>query len=173
MTEVFPPTTPSPRAPATELDLRTIEQFVCREARLADEHDYDAWEALWTDDARYWVPVDGDHTDPERHVSIIYDNRSRITTRLKQLRTGKRWAASPPSNLRRLVTNVEVLGSEGDDVTVGANFLIVESRERGVEQWAGRYTYRLRVVDGEIRLAFKKAVLVNNAEVVPTLSFLI
>jgi benzoate/toluate 1,2-dioxygenase beta subunit len=157
----------------TELDLRAVEQFVYREARLCDEHDYDAWEALWTEDARYWVPVDGDHTDPERHVSIIYDNRSRIATRLKQLRTGKRWAASPPSNLRRLVTNVEILGEQNGDTVVGANFLVVESRERGVEQWGGRYTYRLRVIDGAIRLAAKKAVLVNSADVVPTLSFLI
>ncbi len=34
-----------------------VEQFLYREARYADEHDYDAWEALWTDDALYWVPV--------------------------------------------------------------------------------------------------------------------
>ena len=26
----------------------------------ADEHDYDAWEALWTDDALYWVPAGGE-----------------------------------------------------------------------------------------------------------------
>ena len=34
----------------------TVEQFLYREARYADECDYDAWEALWTDDALYWVP---------------------------------------------------------------------------------------------------------------------
>lgn len=156
-----------------ELDLRTVEQFVYREARMCDEHDYDAWEALWTDDARYWVPVDGDHTDPERHVSIIYDNRSRIATRLKQLRTGKRWAASPPSNLRRVVSNVEILGEHDGDTEVGANFLLMEARERGVELWGGRVIYRLRVLDGAIRLAYKKITLVNSADVVPTLSFLL
>jgi hypothetical protein len=48
-------------APAgQDLDLRQIEQFLYREARYADEHDYDAWEALWTDDASYWVPAGGD-----------------------------------------------------------------------------------------------------------------
>jgi benzoate/toluate 1,2-dioxygenase beta subunit len=155
------------------LDIREIEQFVYREARLADEHDYDGWEALWTDDARYWVPADGDHTDPETHVSIIYDNRSRIATRLKQLRTGKRYAASPPSHVRRLVSNIEVLGEEQGDVLVGANFLIVVSRARGTETWGGRVTYRLRVIDDEIRLAFKKVTLVNSADVLPTISFLI
>lgn len=155
------------------LDLRAVEQFLCREARYADEHDYDAWEALWTDDARYWVPAGAADIDPEREVSVIYDNRSRIATRLNQLRTGKRHSQSPPSNLRRLLSNVEILGTEDGDTVVGANFLVVESRERGVELWAGRTTYRLRVVDGELRLAYKKVVLVNNADPLPTLAFLI
>ena len=47
-----------------EPDLRQIEQFVYREARYADEHDYDGWEALWTDDALYWVPAGGDLGEP-------------------------------------------------------------------------------------------------------------
>ena len=78
-------------APAgPDLDLREIEQFLYAEARYADEHDYDAWEALWTDDAIYWVPAGGDLTDPSGQMSVIYDNRSRIATRLNQLRTGRR-----------------------------------------------------------------------------------
>ena len=100
-------------APAgQDLDLRQIEQFLYREARYADEHDYDAWEALWTDDALYWVPAGGDLTEPGAQMSVIYDNRSRITTRLNQLRTGRRYAQSPPSSLRRVISNVEVLGRE-------------------------------------------------------------
>ncbi|MFE2996912.1 aromatic-ring-hydroxylating dioxygenase subunit beta [Nocardia sp. NPDC059246] len=157
---------------ATSLDLREIEQFLYREARLADEHDYDGWEALWTDDALYWVPTD-ETADPSSHVSVIFDNRSRISTRLKQLRTGKRYAQSPPSNLRRLISNVEVLGVENGDTVVGANFLAAESKERGTRLWAGRYTYRLRVVDGEIRLAYKKVNLVDADRPIPTMAFLI
>lgn len=158
---------------AVDLNLREIEQFLYREARYADEHDYDAWEALWTDDALYWVPVEGSERDPLTRVSVVYDNRNRISTRLKQLRTGKRYSQSPPSNMRRLVSNVEVLGREDDDVVVGANFVLVEHRQRGTELWAGRTTYRLRVVDGEVKLAYKKVVLVNNAAALPTMSFLI
>ncbi len=41
-----------------------IAQFLYREARLADENDYDGWEALWTDDALYWVPSGGADVDP-------------------------------------------------------------------------------------------------------------
>ncbi|QYC41800.1 Biphenyl dioxygenase subunit beta [Nonomuraea coxensis DSM 45129] len=155
------------------LDVREAERFLYREARLADEHDYDGWEALWTDDALYWVPAGGDDTDPERQMSVIYDNRHRIATRIKQLKTGKRYAQSPPSNLRRLISNVEIVTVEGTDTVVGANFLIVESRERGTTMWAGRATYRLRRAGDDIRLAYKKVVLVDSAQALFTLAFLI
>ncbi|MET9486500.1 aromatic-ring-hydroxylating dioxygenase subunit beta [Nocardia sp. NPDC006630] len=155
------------------IDLREVEQFLYREARFADEHQYDAWEALWTDDALYWVPVAGSLADPERTVSVMYDNRRRISTRLAQLRTGKRYAQSPPSNLRRTISNVELLGNEDGDIGVGANFVLLESKPRGLVTWAGRYLYRLRRVEGEIKLVGKTVLLVNNAEALPTLGFLI
>jgi benzoate/toluate 1,2-dioxygenase beta subunit len=150
-------------AATADLDLREVEQFLYREARYADEHDYDAWEALWTDDAVYWVPAADDTSDPAIRVSVIFDNRNRISTRLKQLRTGKRYSQAPPSNLRR----------DGEDTVVGANFLLAESRSRATELWAGRTTYRVRVVDGELRLAYKKVSLVNRDQPLPTLAFLI
>jgi benzoate/toluate 1,2-dioxygenase beta subunit len=155
-----------------------IEEFLFREARLADESDYDGWESLWTDDAIYWVPASDADGDPMQTVSIIYDNRSRIATRLKQVRTGKRYAQTPVSDIRRLLSNIEVQGVRpndqgGMDTEVGANFLLLESRERGVELWGGRTTYRLRRVDGQIQLSFKKVVLVNRDRAIPTLGFLI
>jgi benzoate/toluate 1,2-dioxygenase subunit beta len=159
-------------------DRHAVEQFLYREARLADEGDYDAWEALWTDDALYWVPVEGEGGDPGRQMSVIYDNRRRISTRLKQLRTGKRYAQAPPSNLRRLLSNIEFLGGRsnpdgGIDLEVAANFLAIESRARGNRLWGGRTTYRLRRDEDGLRLAYKKVVLVNNDQPLPTLGFLI
>lgn len=159
-------------------DPREVEQFLYREARLADENDYDGWEALWTDDALYWVPVDGEGEHPLAAVSVIYDNRRRIATRLKQVRTGKRYAQAPPSNLRRIIGNVELLGGRdspagGVDLEVGANFLAFESRQRGNQLWGGRTTYRLRRDGDQIRLAYKKVVLVDNEHPLPTLGFLV
>ncbi|OHV05433.1 aromatic-ring-hydroxylating dioxygenase subunit beta [Mycobacterium talmoniae] len=160
-----------------DFDRWEVEQFLYREARYADELNYDAWEALWTDDALYWVPV-ASTDDPLRQMSVIYDNRSRISTRLKQVRTGKRHAQAPPSNLRRLLSNIEFLGGRanpegGIDLEVAANFLVLESRDRGNNLWGGRTTYRLRRVDGSLRLTYKKVVLVDNDKPLPTLSFLI
>jgi 3-phenylpropionate/cinnamic acid dioxygenase small subunit len=153
--------------------LGEVEQFIYREARLADEHAYDEWEALWTDDGVYWVPFGSDDSDPETQMSVIYDNRSRIATRIKQFNTGKRHAATPPSRVRRVVSNVELL-EDGDPLRAGANFVVYESRERGITLWAGRAEYRLRrAPDDTLRMERKDVFLVNNDRALDTLSFLI
>ena len=151
--------------------LEEITQFLYREARCADEGDYDGWEALWTDDAVYWVPAGED--DPDRHMSIVYDNRSRIALRVRQLKSGKRHAQTPPSSVRRLISNVEILGQDGDEVVVGANFLAVESRRSNLVTWAGRSEYRLRREADALRLVRKTVLLVNRDQPLPTMAFLI
>lgn len=153
--------------------LSEAEQFIYREARLADEHAYDDWEALWTDDGVYWVPFGSDDADPETQMSVIYDNRSRIATRIKQFKTGKRHSATPRPRVRRVVSNVELL-EDGDPLLVGANFVVYESRERGITLWAGRAVYRLRRDSADtLRMARKDVFLVNNDRPLDTLSFLI
>jgi 3-phenylpropionate/cinnamic acid dioxygenase small subunit len=160
-------------ATAVGIDLKDAEAFLYREARLADEHRYDDWEALWTEEASYWVPANGDDSDPTKQMSIIFDNRARIATRVAQFKTGKRHAQTPPSRVRRIISNVELLEVDGEEVLVGSNFLAVESRERGTQLWAGRAEHRLRVVDGEMKMARKKVMLVDNDRPVYTLAFLI
>ena len=162
--------------------LADITRFLYREARYQDEHDYDAWEALWTDDAIYWIPANGDDLDPETQMSIVYDNRSRIALRIRQLHTGKRHTQSPRSRLRRIVSNVDLLGRTGDDLQVTANALVYESNLRGETVWASRNDYTLRLIPGpgsgpagraELKMAKKKVMLANNQAALFTLSFLI
>ena len=153
--------------------LRELEQFLYREARLADEGRYEEWEALWADDAVYWVPAGDPDADPTTSMSVIFDNRARIATRIRQLQTGKRYSQAPASRLRRLVSNVELLGEADGDVLVGANFLVFESRDRGPTLWAGRSEYRLRRSQDGWRIARKKVVLVDADRPLPTLSFLV
>jgi len=153
--------------------LREVEQFIYREARLQDEHEYDAWEALWADDGVYWIPANGDDIDPESQMSIIYDNRSRIALRIKQFHTGKRHSQTPRSRLRRVVSNVEILSSEGQELRVGANAMIFESNLRADTVWAARYEYLLRRENDTLKMARKKVILVNNDKALYTLSFLV
>lgn len=157
---------------AAPIGVDEAAQFLYREARLADAHELDAWEALWTDDALYYVPVD-EGADPMTTMSIIFDNRGRISTRIKQLHTGRRHAQRPPSRLCRTVGNVEVLGVEGTDTVVTSVVQIVESRERGTRYWAGRVTHKLRRADDGLRMSMKKVVLVDSDRPMLSLSFLV
>src|SRR2546421_1329928 len=157
-------------------DLHEAEQFVYREARLADEQRYDEWETLWTEDAVYWIQANGDDIDPQREMSIIFDNRARIATRVKQLNTGKRHSQTPPSRLRRLMSNFELIdpeSGESSDIGVGANFIVFESRERGVTLWGGRTRYTLRRTGDGLKLARKTVLLVDNDRPLSTMAFLI
>ena len=94
------------------LRLTRVTQFLYREARLQDDHRYNDWGAVWTDDGVYWVPANGEDIDPDSKMSIIHDNRSRIALRVKQFYTGKRHSQLPKSRLRRLVSNVEIVDAE-------------------------------------------------------------
>jgi 3-phenylpropionate/cinnamic acid dioxygenase small subunit len=151
-----------------------VTRFLYREARYQDTHDYDAWEALWTDDGVYWIPANGADIDPETKMSILYDNRSRIALRVKQLHTGRRHSQSPPSSLARVVSNIEVGETDAKgQIKVLSNALVYEHNARGETVWGCRNEFLLRRVEGQLKMARKKVVLANNQAPLYTLSFLI
>ena len=158
-------------------DREAVVEFLYREARLADEARYADWLALWTDEAVYWVPATTDpEADPETRISHIYDNRSRLETRIKLLQTGHRYSQEPPSHMRRLISNIEVAQAGDGELVAGSNFLLAELSIQASHEthwWVGRATHRLRRVDGELRIRSKKVVLINAAEPLPNLAFLI
>ena len=137
---------------SSDAEHRTVVEFLYKEARLADEARYAEWLALWTDDGVYWVPATTDPAaDPDTHLSHIYD-------------------------MRRLISNIEVEVAEDGELVAESNFILAElavQAKRELHWWVGRTTHRLRRVDGELRMCGKKVVLVNAAEPLPNLSFLI
>lgn len=154
------------------MEHREIENFLYREARLLDEHRYDDWESLWTDDAVYWVPCNEDDNDPQLHVSIIYDDRGGIRRRLDRLKSGTAWAQDPKSRMRRVVSNIETENGAGD-LTVHSNFSLSEFRSGVQTTWVGRTVHRLREDDGTLKMSYKKVMLINNDAELPILVFLI
>jgi benzoate/toluate 1,2-dioxygenase beta subunit len=114
--------------------------------------------------------------DPQKHLSHVYDNRARLETRVKLLQTGYRYSQEPASSMRRLISNVEARGAEGGELVAESNFLLAElavQAKHELHWWAGRTTHRLRRVDGALRMCGKTVVLVNAAEPLPNLGFLI
>jgi len=161
----------------SDAQYKAVVAFLHKEARLADEARYAEWLALWTDDGVYWVPATTDpDADPDKHLSHVYDNRGRLDTRIKLLLTGHRYSQEPASLMRRLISNIEVTTADNGELVAESNFALAElaiQAKREMHWWVGRTTHRLRRVDGELKMCRKKVVLVNAAEPLPNLSFLI
>jgi 3-phenylpropionate/cinnamic acid dioxygenase small subunit len=152
-----------------------IEAFIYLEARLADESRYDEWEGLLDDEMHYWVPYGAADYDPSTRMSYINDNRNRLATRLRQLRTGYRHAQTPPSPMRRVISNIEI-ERDGESYHVGANFVLYEHAVQATHSlriWAGRATYGLRRESEALLMRRKVVELVNATEALPSLTFII
>ncbi len=161
----------------SDAEHKAIVAFLYKEARLADESRYDEWEALWEDDAVYWVPATTrEDADPNRHISHIYDNRARIATRIRLLKSGFRYSQTPASPMRRLISNIEIEKTEQGEFVVGANFLLLElsiQAKHETHLWGGHTTHKLRWTNGALKMFGKKVVLVNAGEPIPNLTFLV
>lgn len=154
-----------------------IEDFLSLEARLADESRYSEWEELADDDMVYWVPTAGSaEAEPGAKTSIIYDNRARIATRIRQLNTGKRHAQTPVSPMVRTISGIEIKRAGEDLYEVRCNQVVHEHRIQSTRDtyiWPGRVEYRLRRHGNGLKMAFKSVRLVMAGDAVPGLAFII
>lgn len=157
------------------LSLNRVETFLYAEAQCADEHRFDEWLALWdAEDILYWVPAGTDDIEPDRHVSIVYDDKPEaLKERVLRLKSRGVHAQQPRSRLRRLLSNVTVDGDDGATAMVYANFMLVAHRRNVQDVFAGRILYNLRYDDQHIRLKSKKVMLLNNDECLGNLTFLV
>ncbi len=155
------------------IDRNQVEQFLFHVAQLMDEHRYDEWLTLWTDDALYWVPSNRDDVDPKREVSLIYDDGVRLQLRVARLKSGFAHSQEPRSRLRRLISNIEIEQGDKGEIVAHSNFLLAELRRGKQDLFAGRSTHRLRPHNGSFKMAAKKVLLINNDEPIDNLTFLI
>jgi p-cumate 2,3-dioxygenase beta subunit len=120
-----------------------VEEFLYHEAALLDGWNLDEWLLLFTDDAHYVVPAtDFVEGEGESSLVLIHDDIGRIRGRVTRLKSRRAHREFPSSRTRRLITNVRILRSEGDEVQVTANFCIYRIRGR-VTTFVGRYFYDL------------------------------
>lgn len=156
--------------------LAEVEAFLFQEARLADESRYQEWLDLFDEEVTYWVPKGRADYDPTTRISYINDNRNRLETRVKQLATGVHHAQTPPSPMRRVVSNVEITDVLDDGYVVASNFVLYEHSVQATNElrvWAAHAKHGLRRVNGELRIRSKTVEVVNSSRSLPTLAFLL
>jgi 3-phenylpropionate/cinnamic acid dioxygenase small subunit len=152
----------SARVPVRQaLDLRRCEQFLLHEARLLDEGKFDEWLALFTPEAFYWVPSEPDQADPIETVSLIYDDRRLLETRVRRLASPRMYSQEPRSRTSRIVTNVSIEQADAGSTLVRSKFVMIEYRREQQRLFGGTVRHRLVWVDGRIQIASKRVDLVN------------
>jgi 3-phenylpropionate/cinnamic acid dioxygenase small subunit len=157
------------RAPASRgskaapLDVARCEQFLMHEARLLDDGRFDEWLALFTDDAWYWIPTEPDQKSPFDTVSLIYDDRRLLETRVRRLASPRIYSQEPPSRTSRMVGNVTLDEAPPDRsaCTVRSKFFVLENRRDSQRLFGGTAHHRLVQLDGNLRIAWKRVDLLN------------
>lgn len=132
------------------------EEFLYHEAALLDAWKLDEWLALLTDDARYQVPSnDAPDGDPKSTLFLIADDMQRLRGRVARLKDPQAHAEFPHSRTRRMICNVRV---DGD--IVHSNFTVHRfRRDEQVAQFVGLYRHRVRMIDGQPKIALREAIL--------------
>ena len=145
-----------------------VEDFLFREARLLDELKLEAWLELFTSDGLYWIPID-ENASVSSQGAIIYDPPLRREERVYHLLHTGFPAQTPRSRTVHFVSNVMVEPT-GVDIAVSSSQIVYEMRtgdfaQKGIGDIApvvARVDYALREVEGQLRIAEKKILLINR-----------
>jgi 3-phenylpropionate/cinnamic acid dioxygenase small subunit len=157
------PPKPSPRHKYPPLDLARCERFLVHEARLLDDGRFDEWLSLFTEDAWYWIPTEPDQKSPFDTVSLIYDDRRLLETRVRRLASPRIYSQEPRSRTSRIIGNVtlEDTPPDGFACTVRSKFMVLENRRDSQRLFGGTAHHRLVHNDGNLRIAWKRVDLLN------------
>ncbi len=127
---------------------RRLERFYFHEARLLDNRQYRQWLGLLSQDVRYLMPA---------RVNVQVNNRERgqedmlrverelegadsmgcphreenylvLTLRAERAYKINSWSEHPPARTRRIVGNIELMASDGQQRSLCSNFLLYYAR---------------------------------------------
>lgn len=141
----------------------SVEAFLLREADLLDERRFEEWEQLFDDDGYYWVPSRAGQDNPWDEVSIFFDNKELMRTRITRLRHPRIHVEDPPVRALRLVGGIrlEPQAPAGVDVLVSSKLVMATYRLSEQRIYAARCQHALRIRGPDFKIAWKKVMLVN------------
>ncbi len=145
---------------------RQIEQFLFRESRLLDDRDWDAWLECYHPKSEYWMPAWGDDDcltrDPQREISLIYyATRDGLEDRVYRIKTERSAASTPEPRTTHLLSNIELLGEDGDRLEVRYSWCTFSHRYKHTDQFFG-HTECTLIRQGEVIQIARKKIQLNN-----------
>jgi benzoate/toluate 1,2-dioxygenase beta subunit len=141
----------------TKLD--KIANFLFEEAHLLDENRFESWLDLFRDDCWYWIPSQIDQKNPFDTVSIIYDDRKLLETRVRRLSGDAMHTPLPRTS--RLISNICLVRNENNIDIVRSKFSMAEYCDNRRRNFAGTIYHRLTTIESGFKIAWKKIELVD------------
>ena len=155
---------------------RELIDLVVHEARLLDERRYDEWNALFTDDAIYWVPLLPGQPEGLEHTSHLYEDKLLRDLRIERLKSPRAFSQQPPTRslhlLQRPTVEPPVTGRE-DEHLLRTVFQYTESQGDELGTFHGVCWHRLVSVGGALRIRQKRVDLINSDAALPAVQLFV
>ena len=167
---------PSADVQATAPSREALIDFVVREARLLDDRAYDVWNALFTDDAFYWVPLVPGQEDGINHTSHLYEDKLLRELRIERLKSPRAFSQQPPTRSLHLLQTPTVEPGDparADEHLLRTVFQYSEAQGDEINTFVGVCRHRLVVEGGALRIRQKRVDLINSDAALPAVQLFI
>ncbi len=148
-----------------------IEQFLYAEAAMLDDGRYEEWLALFADDGRYWVPLQGSSQSEESKCNSIADeDKMMLALRIERLRAGIAPSQQPKSCMQHVLQRPMAVDEAFLNPAVSVlrtPFTYAESRGDDMVTLHGHYIHKLVRTEGVLQIALKRVNLVNASSRLP------
>jgi 3-phenylpropionate/cinnamic acid dioxygenase small subunit len=160
---------------AAEITRQDLIDFIVNEAHLLDTRRYEEWNALFTDDAFYWIPLVPDQEDGLNHTSHLYEDKLLRDLRIERLKSPRAFSQQPQSRCHHLlqVPVVEQFDAEANRYVVRTGFHYTESQGDELQFYVGTFFHHLTVQDGALRMTLKRVNLLNCDAALPAVQLFI
>ena len=166
--------------PLNEDERQRYEALVLQEHWLLDRRAFEKWYQLFSRTCVYWVPAvhdmpDASRGDPQRQVTIAFDDRRRLGDRIVWLRTGVAYSQLPPSYTAHTSTGfVRIPTSTPGEVKVRSQFICHEVRAaHAIQTMTGWMGHVFIEEDGVTRIDRKVVCLLNAHHAQHNMTFLL
>jgi 3-phenylpropionate/cinnamic acid dioxygenase small subunit len=164
----------SPSTPAEVTHAQLID-LVVREARLLDEARYDEWNALFSDDGLYWVPLTPDQPEGLQHTSHLYEDKLLRDLRIERLKSPRAFSQQPRSRSHHLLQmpTVELFEPAANRFVTRCPFHYTEAQNDEVNFFVGTCWHHWCMRDGALKLRLKRVDLLNSDAALPAVQLFI
>jgi 3-phenylpropionate/cinnamic acid dioxygenase small subunit len=165
----------APALTAADVDERRLIDFVVREARLLDAKQYEAWNALFADDAYYWVPLTPDQPDGLAWTSHLYEDRLLREIRIERLKSPRAFSQQPPARSHHLLQTptVEAADPAAGTWVVRSEFHYTESQGDELHTFVGTCIHHLVLEAGLLKMKLKRVNLINSDAALPAVQLFV